>query len=147
DFSRENLVAGVEQSLRRLRTDYLDILQLHASPDVETLEKHDVVTTLQELKREGKTRFIGMSGVLPNLSDHIEMGVFDVFQIPYSVVERQHEAAIADAAETGAGVLVRGGAARGVPSGEGRAIERNPKLADNWHGTEMNGFLDDMSPM
>jgi hypothetical protein len=43
-------------------------------------------------------RFIGMSGTLPNLRDHIAMGVFDVFQIPYSAVEREHEAAIATAA-------------------------------------------------
>jgi hypothetical protein len=39
--------------------------------------------------------FIGMSGILPHLIDHIAMGVFDVFQIPYSAVEGEHEAAIA----------------------------------------------------
>ena len=32
-----------------------------------------------------------MSGTIPNLSDHIEMGVFEVFQIPYSALQREHE--------------------------------------------------------
>ena len=50
-----------------------------------------------DLKQSGKVRFIGMSGTLPHLKDHIAMGVFDVFQIPYSAVEREHEAIIAAA--------------------------------------------------
>ena len=44
------------------------------------------------------------------------MGVFDVFQIPYSAVEREHEAAIATAAQKGAGIVIRGGAAKGAPT-------------------------------
>src|SRR5690242_2879851 len=38
-FTRENVVAGIEQSLRRLRTDYLDVVQFHASPSPATLEQ------------------------------------------------------------------------------------------------------------
>ena len=44
------------------------------------------------------------------------MGVFDVFQIPYSVVQREHEELITAAAQAGAGTLIRGGAARGGPA-------------------------------
>ena len=36
-FTKENIVAGVDQSLRRMKTDYLDVVQLHASPSMETL--------------------------------------------------------------------------------------------------------------
>ena len=57
-----------------------------------------------------------MSGTLPNLPDHIAMGVFDIFQIPYSAMEREHEAVIAAASEAGAGIVIRGGAAKGAPS-------------------------------
>jgi aryl-alcohol dehydrogenase-like predicted oxidoreductase len=56
---------------------------------------------LLELKQAGKVRFIGMSGTLPHLRDHIAMGVFDVFQIPYSAMEREHEAAIATPPQAG----------------------------------------------
>jgi aryl-alcohol dehydrogenase-like predicted oxidoreductase len=44
------------------------------------------------------------------------MGVFDVFQIPYSVVQREHEDLITAAVDAGAGTLIRGGAARGAPA-------------------------------
>lgn len=147
DFSRENIVAGVEQSLRRLDTDYLDLVQVHASPDVETLEEHDVVGTLEELKESGKVRLIGMSGVLPAVTDHISLGVFDVFQIPYSALQREHERTISEAAATGAGVFVRGGVARGAPSGEERAASRSPKLVDRWQQAQLDELLDGMSPM
>lgn len=147
EFSRSNIIAGVEQSLRRLKTDHLDLLQVHASPDEETLREHGVIETLRDLQRQGKTRLIGMSGTLPSLADHIAMGVFDVFQIPYSPVQREHETLISDAAASGAGVLVRGGAGRGAPSGEKRAVERSPKFVDRWEVANMEEILDGMSPM
>lgn len=147
DFSRENIVAGVEQSLRRLQTGFLDVLQLHASPDLETLESHDVVATLMELKQSGKVRFIGMSGVLPDLADHISLGVFDVFQVPYSLVQREHESVIDDAADSGAGVFARGSAARGAPSGETRAVKRSPQLADRWRDSGMVDIAGELLPM
>src|SRR5262245_28955794 len=78
-FTRENILRGVEQSLARMRTDHLDVLQFHASPSRETLERDGAVETVLELKRAGTTRFVGMSGTLPHLVDHVAMGVFDVF--------------------------------------------------------------------
>src|ERR1700677_3431983 len=116
DFRPENIRAGIEQSLRRLGTDRLDLLQVHASPSREQLEAEGTVETMQALRDEGKVRFLGMSGTLPNLADHITMGVFDVFQIPYSAVQREHEDLISAAAAAGSGTLIRGGAARGAPA-------------------------------
>ncbi|HEX2154054.1 MAG TPA: aldo/keto reductase [Acidimicrobiia bacterium] len=147
DFSPDNIRKGVEQSLVRLRTDHLDLVQLHGSPDRRTLEEDDVIEVLHELQGEGKTRFIGMSGVLPSLADHIRMDVFDVFQVPYSALQREHEQAISDAAAAGAGVLVRGGVARGAPSGDQRAVKRSPGLAETWDQARMAEVLDGMSPM
>ena len=72
---------------------------------------------------EGKIRFIGMSGTLPNIEDQIAMGVFDSFQIPYSAVEREYEEIITRAAASGAGVVIRGGVAKGIPAAP------RPKLA------------------
>src|SRR6266516_7422864 len=113
DYSAANVRAGIEQSLRRLDTDHLDLVQVHMSPSRAQMEAEQTIETLLDMRDEGKTRFIGMSGILPNLPDHIAMGVFDVFQIPYSVVQREHEDLITAAAQAGAGTLVRGGAARG----------------------------------
>jgi aryl-alcohol dehydrogenase-like predicted oxidoreductase len=116
DYSPGNVRAGVEQSLRRLGTDRLDLVQVHMSPSRAQLETDHTIESLQSLRDEGKLRFIGMSGILPNLPDHIAMGVFDVFQIPYSAVQREHEKLITEAAAAGAGTLIRGGAARGAPA-------------------------------
>jgi aryl-alcohol dehydrogenase-like predicted oxidoreductase len=118
DYSSRNVRADVEQSLRRLRTDHLDLVQVHMSPSVEVLAENGTVETLTELKDEGKVRFIGMSGILPHLPQQIGMNVFDVFQIPYSALQREHEDLITQATGTGAGTLIRGGAARGAPSEE-----------------------------
>jgi aryl-alcohol dehydrogenase-like predicted oxidoreductase len=118
DYSERNVRANVEQSLRRLRTDRLDLVQVHMSPSAATLAENHTVETLTELQAEGKIRFIGMSGIVPNLADHIAMNVFDAFQIPYSAVQRDHEELITEAAVKGAGILIRGGAARGAASEE-----------------------------
>jgi aryl-alcohol dehydrogenase-like predicted oxidoreductase len=147
DYSRANIVAGLDQSLQRLRTDHLDVLQVHLSPSVEVLRAEDVIGTLLEVQSQGKVRFLGMSGVSPHLEQHIGLGVFDVFQIPYSVVQPQHREAIHLAAQSGAGVIVRGGAARGVPSGGERTTERNPDLADVWNRARLAEMLDGMSAM
>ena len=114
-FTRENIVAGVDQSLRRMKTDYLDLVQLHISPSLETIRDDDVLETLTDLQSAGKVRFIGSSSTLPNITDHVALDVFDVFQIPYSALQPEHDASITAAAEHGAGTVIRGGVARGEP--------------------------------
>jgi len=147
DYSPGNVRADVEQSLRRLRSDYLDLVQVHMSPSKATLEENHTVETLRDLQAEGKVRFIGMSGILPNLPDHIAMGVFDVFQIPYSAVQRDHEELITEAADAGAGTFIRGGAARGAAS-EDKNWQTGPLSQDphvgqrNW---ETSGIADLLS--
>jgi len=139
DWRPANIRAGTEQSLRRLRTDRLDLLQVHMSPSRAQLAADETVQTLLSLRDAGKVRFIGMSGILPNLPDHIAMGVFDVFQIPYSALEREHEEVIDAAAAAGAGTLIRGGVARGAPARD-----------KDWHHGQSSGvddLLGDMSPL
>lgn len=123
DFGVENVRGGVEQSLTRMRTDHLDLVQVHMSPSRSELEACDTIATLETLKQEGKLRFIGMSGVLPDLADHLAMDVFDAFQIPYSGLEREHEQIIAEIARAGAGTIIRGGVARGAPAPDQRPDE------------------------
>ena len=126
DYSRQHIMDAVNQSLRRLQTDYIDLVQFHFSPAREVLEHEGAIETLHDLQRAGKVRFLGCSSILPNLTDHIAMGVFDVLQIPYSALQPEHEAAIADAARGGAGIVIRGGVARGEPGpGQGSATSED----------------------
>ena len=142
-YTRDNIIAGVEQSLMRMKTDYLDLVQFHISPSKQTLEQNGSVDALMELKEAGKVRFIGMSGTLPHLRDHIAMGVFDVFQIPYSAMEREHEAAISTAANAGAGIVIRGGAAKGAPTpGKQRGLQW-----ERWQRAKLDDLIGDMTPM
>lgn len=113
-WTRENLFRGLHESLERMKTDYVDVMQLH-NPSVEQVEQGDLVAVLQEMKRQGKVRWIGCSSTYPHIETYIKMGVFDVFQIPYSALERPHEDAITQAGRAGAGTIIRGGVARGEP--------------------------------
>jgi aryl-alcohol dehydrogenase-like predicted oxidoreductase len=117
EWTRENLFRGLHESLHRMKTDYVDVMQLH-NATVEQVEQGDLVAVLQEMKRQGKVRWIGASSTLPHIATYIEWGVFDTFQIPYSALERRHENTITQAALAGAGIIDRGGVARGEP-GEG----------------------------
>lgn len=64
DFSEGRIMSSVEESLQRLQTDYLDILLLH---DIEFVPFEEVAegafTALDKLKRQGKVRFVGFSGL------------------------------------------------------------------------------------
>src|SRR5262245_23824544 len=142
-YTRDNIRAGVEQSLRRMRTDYLDVVQFHGSPSRQALEEHGALEMVRELQQEGKVRFIGISSTLPHLTDHIAMGVFDVFQIPYSALQREHEAVISAAADGGAGIVIRGGAAKGAPS-EGK--QEGSQWA-RWQQARLDDLLEDMTRM
>ncbi len=154
-FTRANIRAGVEQSLKRMRTDYLDVVQFHISPSRAVLEENDSVAELEALRKEGLVRFIGISGTIPDLADHIAMGVFDVIQTPYSLVEREHEQLIHAAAQAGAGVVIRGGVARGIIVKDESVIDEYPQFLQSefrarrrhWRETEVRDLLGDMTPM
>lgn len=113
-WTRDNLLHNIETSLRRMQTDYIDLLQLH-NPTTEQTEEGNLVEVLREIQATGKVRWIGISSTLPHIASYIQSGVFDSFQIPYSALERDHENIISDAANAGAGTIIRGGVGRGEP--------------------------------
>ena len=138
EWTRDNLFRGLNESLARLKTDHIDLMQLH-NPSVEQCEQGDLVSVLQEMKQQGKVRFIGCSSTQPHLETYIGWGVFDAFQIPYSALERQHEEAIQKAADAGAGVIVRGGVARGEP---GAGLGNQDRWA-LWEAAKLDELLEE----
>lgn len=129
---------NLETSLKRLRTDAIDILQFHGG-DAETLLQTGLIDLLQNFRDQGLIRFIGVSSKLPNLPGLIELGVFDTFQIPYSCLAPEHHEWITRAAETGAGIIIRGGIAHGGPDAE---IQRS-QLNDVWDRAKLAELLPD----
>ena len=113
-WTRDNAFRGLHESLQRLRTDYIDVMQYH-NPTIEECITGDLVLALQDMKQQGKVRWIGLSTTLPELPTFLEWDVFDVFQVPYSALEREHEKWITKAGEAGVGMIVRGAVAQGDP--------------------------------
>lgn len=140
----ESIRAGVENSLRLLKTDYLDLVQFHRSLTEVEFKEHGALQELLKLRDEGKVRFVGVSGTLPNMSEQVDMGVFDVFQVPYSALQREHEAVITKASAAGAGIVVRGGVARGAPTDwEHRQyyMLRTETMRDRWDEARLDELL------
>lgn len=88
DYSRDGILAQVERSLRRLRTDHVDLLQLH-SCDSTTLRRGEAVEALEEARRKGHTRYVGYSGDAQAALYAIECGRFDTLQTSVSVADQQ----------------------------------------------------------
>jgi len=136
-WSTDVVQRNLETSLQRLRTDSIDILQFHGG-DAETLQRAGLIDLLVSLRQQGVIRFLGISSSLPQLPALIELNVFDTFQIPFSCLAPQHQDVINLAAQTGAGIILRGGIAQGGPDAE---IQR-PALNDVW----VKGRLDEVLP-
>ncbi|MFN8637867.1 MAG: aldo/keto reductase [Dehalococcoidia bacterium] len=142
----ENVRAGVENSLRLLQTDYLDLVQFHRSLTAVEFREHGALQEALKLRDEGKVRFVGVSGTLPHMSEQVDMGVFDSFQVPYSALQREHEAVIATASAAGAGIVIRGGVARGAPTDwEHRPyyMLRTETMRDRWDEAKLDELLAD----
>ena len=134
-WTRDNLFRGLHESLERLKTDRIDIMQTHGGSGRD-FEENGTVEALLDMREQGLVKWIGVSTNLPHLSTFVDWGVFDIFQLPYSALDRTHEEWIAKAAESGAGVLIRGGVALGEPGvGKGSASE--------WQAFE-DGGLDEL---
>ncbi|NQW16644.1 MAG: aldo/keto reductase [Chloroflexi bacterium] len=135
-FTPENIIAGIEQSLKRMKTEYLDVVQFHSSPSQQVLDENGSIDTLLELKEQGKIRHVGISNTLPNLPGHVAKGVFEVMQIPYSALQREHEEWISVAAKSGVGTVIRGGVAKGNP------VESGVPRPDEWSLFDRAGLTD-----
>lgn len=133
-WHRENILRNISDSLLKMETDSVDLLQLH-NPDVQTCEEFKLVDLLNELRGQGLVKYIGCSSTSPHLAEYIKWNVFDVFQIPYSAIERRHENLITLAAESGSGIIIRGGVAKGEPGVTGGKL-----VTDVWRTFEKAGL-------
>ena len=123
EWASENLLTGLERSLKRMKTDHVDVMQLHGAT-VEDCEKGGLVETLQMMNQEGKVRWIGASTHAEQVGAFIDTGAFDAFQLPYSAFSRGNEPWITQASNAGIGTIIRGGVAKGEPGPDARNPER-----------------------
>ncbi len=113
-WTKSNLMHNLETSLRRLKTDHIDIWQLH-NPSVDDAQHNHLVDVMDDAKRQGKVRWCGISTTLPEIETFLDWNFFDVFQIPYSAFQMEHYEVISKVAQSGAGTIIRGALAQGQP--------------------------------
>jgi aryl-alcohol dehydrogenase-like predicted oxidoreductase len=117
-WAPKQIQASVETSLRRLRTDVIDVIQFHDGwyhPDqVGQILRGGGLETFQQLKQDGKVRFIGFTAEGPSagVEELIATGAFDTMQIRYSLMYQHpsdwenNEGIIRQADAVGMGVIL-----------------------------------------
>ncbi len=107
DFTPEAIRASVERSLRRLHTDYLDIVLIHSDGrDVEILSRCGALDALDALKRAGKIRATGFSHKTA-AGGRLALASCDVLMSAVSRADPSQLGVVREAGERGRGVLVK----------------------------------------
>ena len=106
-WAAQTIKDSIDRSLARMKTDHLDLVQLH-SCSVEVLEHGEATEALLEAKRAGKTRFVGYSGDNEAASWAVESGLFDTLQTSFSVADQHARTRLFGPAEArGMGIIIK----------------------------------------
>lgn len=147
--SVDKVVAGVESNLRRLQTDYIDVIQSHIDFQDPTMET--MVAGFQKLQKEGKIRAYGVStSNFEYLKAFNADGGCATLQIDYSILHRMPENDILPYCEANnIGVIVRGALAMGILTGKYSAESRfgEGDFRRSWHEEpdQYEVFLEDLA--
>jgi aryl-alcohol dehydrogenase-like predicted oxidoreductase len=111
-WTRQNLLSNIDASLARLKVDHVDLWQLH-NPPLKAVLDGRLIEVMQEVRRAGKVRFIGVSLKIPDADGFVETGAFDTVQVPWAALEPTHEIYLKQAAVAGIGTIIRGALSKG----------------------------------
>jgi aryl-alcohol dehydrogenase-like predicted oxidoreductase len=107
DWREASLLSSIERSLKRLRTDRLDLIQLH-SCELSDLRKGEAITALEHARERGWTRYIGYSGDGEAARFAVECGRFDTLQTSVSIADQEAiERTLPLAVKRGMGVIAK----------------------------------------
>jgi L-galactose dehydrogenase len=153
DFSARGVAGGLEDSLRRLRTDYVDLLQVHDIEFGDTEQIiHETLPALKQLQKQGKTRYIGITGYSLKTLLHVAAAVpvdamlsycrynllvtdMDEALVPFA---RQHEIGLINASPLHMGMLTENGAPEWHPAEPAvHAASRRAEAVCRAHGVSL----------
>lgn len=109
NFSRESIRLSMEASLKAFQTDYVDVYQLHMASGPVLQPGSEAIETLQELREEGKVRFLGASVDGDDMFKALRLGVFDTLQVTYNIADMypEEDGFFEQAAEQGLGLIIK----------------------------------------
>ena len=106
DYSAAAIAPQIDRSLLRLKTDCIDLIQLH-SPSYDDLVNGDGLDGLKKAQKQGKVRFIGLSADEDAAVKAVEMGAFDTLQISYNILQDEVALIIAAARANNMGIIIK----------------------------------------
>lgn len=128
EWTAQTIRDSIDRSLKRLKTDHLDLVQLH-SCSVAVLERGEAIGALQEAQREGKTRYIGYSGDNEHAEWAVASGLFDTLQTSFNLVDQKARFGLFEAAKArDMGVIVK----RPIANSVWGAEESPSRYADSY---------------
>ncbi len=112
------ILQAVEESLRRLQTDYIDLYQLHGGTIDDLID--ETIEAFEQLKQQGKIRHYGISSIRPNvIREYVKRSNIVSVMLQYSLLDRRPEEEVLDLLhQNNIGVLVRGSLAQGLLAGK-----------------------------
>jgi aryl-alcohol dehydrogenase-like predicted oxidoreductase len=106
-WAHDQINKSIDRSLKRLKTDRVDLIQLHSCSE-QVLRKGEAIEALQRAKKAGKTRYIGYSGDGADAEYAIKTGAFDSLQTSLSIADQQSvDLTIPLAAKAGMGIIAK----------------------------------------
>lgn len=143
--SKKYILEAVENSLKRLQTDYIDLYQLHGGTIEDPID--DTIEAFELLKKQGKIRAYGISSIRPNvIREWVHRSNIDSVMMQYSLLDRRpEEECLSLIQENQIGVLARGALAKGIlidkDPGEYLGYTENEVLEMKEHLTELGNPL------
>ena len=112
--TRAYILQAVEQSLRRLQTDYIDLYQLHGGTIEDPID--ETISAFEELKKQGKIRAYGISSIRPNvIREYVKRSSIASVMMQYSLLDRRPEETCFELlSQHDVSVLTRGSLASGM---------------------------------
>ena len=134
--NKKYIISAVEESLKRLQTDYIDLYQLHGGTIEDDID--DTIDAFEILMQQGKIRYYGISSIRPNvIREYVKRSNIVSVMMQYSLLDRRpEESCLPLLKEHNIGVLARGSIASGLLAGKeamayGGYVENEVKNAAN----------------